>query len=161
MDEGISKCITSTKISKRSHLYSSPFFFFFGRFRCRRCINNRQVRPPPDDSDCTSDLSNWHHCAEKRGLRDPVLQASWDAAVSFVFHQRSHEDQRGVVWASWMNVPDQKYWTLRNWYQSWTGNSSKRVSGTNEEKLSTVRSLVHCNWILFQFLSFYLFCEHL
>uniref|UniRef100_A0A8C1JX16 DNA repair and recombination protein RAD54-like n=1 Tax=Cyprinus carpio TaxID=7962 RepID=A0A8C1JX16_CYPCA len=67
------------------------------RFRCRRCVNSRQVRAPPDDSDCTSDLSNWHHCSDKRGLKDPVLQASWDAAVSFVFHQRSHEDQRGVV----------------------------------------------------------------
>ncbi|KAG9341543.1 hypothetical protein JZ751_019049 [Albula glossodonta] len=66
-------------------------------FRCRRCVNGRQVRPPPDDADCTSDLSQWHHCADKRGLRDAVLQASWDAAVSFVFHQRSHEDQRGVV----------------------------------------------------------------
>ncbi len=70
------------------------------RFRCRRCVNNRQVRAPPEDSDCTSNLSNWHHCSDKRGLRDPVLQASWDAAVSFVFHQRSHEDQRGVAWAS-------------------------------------------------------------
>ncbi|XP_035271452.1 DNA repair and recombination protein RAD54-like [Anguilla anguilla] len=67
------------------------------RFRCRRCVNGRQARPPPEDSDCTSDLSQWHHCADKRGLRDAVLQASWDAAVSFVFHQRSHEDQRGVV----------------------------------------------------------------
>ncbi|TRZ02633.1 hypothetical protein DNTS_000620 [Danionella cerebrum] len=67
------------------------------RFRCRRCVNGRQVRPPPDDSDCTCDLSNWHHCADKRGLKDPVLQGSWDAAVSFVFHQRSHEDQRGVA----------------------------------------------------------------
>ncbi|KAJ8279404.1 hypothetical protein COCON_G00064700 [Conger conger] len=67
------------------------------RFRCRRCVNGRQVRPPPEDSDCTSDLSQWHHCADKRGLKDAVLQSSWDAAVSFVFHQRSHEDQRGVV----------------------------------------------------------------
>ncbi|XP_022531113.2 DNA repair and recombination protein RAD54-like [Astyanax mexicanus] len=67
------------------------------RFRCRRCVNGRQVRPPPEDSDCTSDLSCWQHCADKRGLKDPVLQASWDAAVSFVFHQRSHEDQRGAV----------------------------------------------------------------
>ncbi|KAJ8418593.1 hypothetical protein AAFF_G00000920 [Aldrovandia affinis] len=67
------------------------------RFRCRRCVNGRQVRPPPEDADCTSNLSHWHHCSDKRGLRDAVLQASWDAAVSFVFHQRSHEDQRGVV----------------------------------------------------------------
>lgn len=72
-----------------------------GRFHCRRCVNGRQVRPPPEDSDCTCDLSQWQHCSDKRGLRDPVLQASWDAAVSFVFHQRSHEDQRGVVWKQW------------------------------------------------------------
>ncbi|XP_036378447.1 DNA repair and recombination protein RAD54-like [Megalops cyprinoides] len=67
------------------------------RFRCQRCVNGRQVRPPPEDSDCTSDLSQWHHCSDKRGLRDAVLQASWDAAVTFVFHQRSHEGQRGMV----------------------------------------------------------------
>lgn len=67
------------------------------KFRCRRCVNGREVRPPPDDSDCTSDLSQWNHCFDKKGLRDQVLKASWDAAVSFVFHQRSHEDQKGVV----------------------------------------------------------------
>ncbi|XP_008336673.1 DNA repair and recombination protein RAD54-like [Cynoglossus semilaevis] len=66
------------------------------KFRCQRCVNAVEVRPPPDDSDCTSDLSQWNHCFNKRGLRDQVLKASWDAAVSFVFHQRSHEDQRGV-----------------------------------------------------------------
>ncbi|KAL3046951.1 hypothetical protein OYC64_021220 [Pagothenia borchgrevinki] len=67
------------------------------RFRCRRCVNGREVRPPAEASDCTSDLSQWNHCSDKKGLRDQVLKASWDAAVSFVFHQRSHEDQKGVV----------------------------------------------------------------
>ncbi|XP_068176206.1 DNA repair and recombination protein RAD54-like isoform X2 [Antennarius striatus] len=67
------------------------------RFRCRRCVNGRMVWPPAEESDCTSDLSQWHHCFEKKGLRDQVLKASWDAAVSFVFHQRSHIDQRGAV----------------------------------------------------------------
>ncbi|XP_007885243.2 DNA repair and recombination protein RAD54-like isoform X2 [Callorhinchus milii] len=67
------------------------------RFKCRRCVNGRQVRPPPEHSDCTSDLSQWSHCTDKRGLRDSVLQAAWDAAVSFVFHHHSHEEQRGVV----------------------------------------------------------------
>uniref|UniRef100_A0A3Q1FR95 RAD54 like n=1 Tax=Acanthochromis polyacanthus TaxID=80966 RepID=A0A3Q1FR95_9TELE len=66
------------------------------KFRCRRCVNGREVRPPAEDSDCTSDFSQWNHCFDKKGLRDPVLKASWDAAVSFVFHQRSHEDQRVV-----------------------------------------------------------------
>lgn len=67
------------------------------RFRCRRCVNGREVRPPADDSDCTSDLSQWNHSFDKKGLRDQVLKASWDAAVSFVYHQRSHEDQKGVI----------------------------------------------------------------
>uniref|UniRef100_A0A3B3BM93 RAD54 like n=1 Tax=Oryzias melastigma TaxID=30732 RepID=A0A3B3BM93_ORYME len=66
------------------------------KFRCRRCVNGRQVRAPAEGSDCTSDLSQWNHCFDKRGLQDPVLKASWDAAVSFVFHQRSHEEQRGA-----------------------------------------------------------------
>ncbi|XP_078527823.1 DNA repair and recombination protein RAD54-like isoform X1 [Lissotriton helveticus] len=67
------------------------------KFKCRRCVNGHQVRPPPDGSDCTSDLSQWNHCADKRGLQDSALYSAWDAAVSFVFHQRSHEEQRGVL----------------------------------------------------------------
>ncbi|XP_077391460.1 DNA repair and recombination protein RAD54-like [Festucalex cinctus] len=68
------------------------------KFRCRRCVNGVQSRPPAPESDCTSDLSQWHHSWDKKGLRDQVLKACWDAAaVSFVFHQRSHDDQRGVV----------------------------------------------------------------
>ncbi|XP_028296992.1 DNA repair and recombination protein RAD54-like [Gouania willdenowi] len=67
------------------------------KFRCCRCVNGRQVQPPADGSDCTSNYSQWNHCFDRRGLRDQVLKASWDAAVSFVFHQRSHEDQKGLV----------------------------------------------------------------
>lgn len=69
------------------------------RLRCRRCVNNHQIRPPTDGSDCTSDLAQWNHSTDKRGLRDEVLQAAWDAAstaITFVFHQRSHEEQRGL-----------------------------------------------------------------
>ncbi|XP_065389610.1 DNA repair and recombination protein RAD54-like isoform X3 [Macaca fascicularis] len=69
------------------------------RLHCRRCVNSRQIRPPPDGSDCTSDLAQWNHCTDKRGLQDEVLQAAWDAAstaITFVFHQRSHEEQRGL-----------------------------------------------------------------
>lgn len=69
------------------------------RLRCRRCVNNHQVRPPPEGSDCTSDLAQWNHSTDKRGLKDSVLQAAWDAAsaaITFVFHQHSHEEQRGL-----------------------------------------------------------------
>ncbi|XP_074122143.1 DNA repair and recombination protein RAD54-like isoform X1 [Sminthopsis crassicaudata] len=67
------------------------------KLRCRRCVNGRQVRPPAEGSDCTSDLAQWHHSADKRGLSDEVLLAAWDAAVTFAFHQRSHEEQRGLL----------------------------------------------------------------
>ncbi|XP_074077630.1 DNA repair and recombination protein RAD54-like isoform X2 [Macrotis lagotis] len=67
------------------------------KLRCRRCVNGRQVRPPAEGSDCTSDLAQWHHNADKRGLPDAVLLAAWDAAVTFAFYQRSHEEQRGVL----------------------------------------------------------------
>ncbi|XP_059945737.1 DNA repair and recombination protein RAD54-like isoform X5 [Mesoplodon densirostris] len=69
------------------------------RLRCRRCVNSYQVWPPPDGSDCTSDLAQWNHSTDKRGLKDEVLQAAWDAAstvITFVFHQHSHEEQRGL-----------------------------------------------------------------
>ncbi|XP_038616441.1 DNA repair and recombination protein RAD54-like [Tachyglossus aculeatus] len=72
------------------------------KLKCCRCVNGHQVRPPPAGTDCTSDLSQWHHCADKRGLRDAVLQAAWvpaaaATAISFVFHQQSHEEQRGLL----------------------------------------------------------------
>lgn len=76
------------------------FFFSFNpslRFRCRRCVCSSQVRPPPEGSDCTSNLSQWNHCFDKRGLVDAVLKGAWDAAVSFVFQQRSHDNQKGVA----------------------------------------------------------------
>uniref|UniRef100_A0ABM5G7R4 DNA repair and recombination protein RAD54-like n=1 Tax=Pogona vitticeps TaxID=103695 RepID=A0ABM5G7R4_9SAUR len=66
------------------------------KFKCRRCVNGHQIRPPPEGSDCTSDLSQWNHCAEKRGLLDNVLKAAWDAAVSFTFYHHSHEKQGGI-----------------------------------------------------------------
>lgn len=62
-----------------------------GKFKCTRCVNKIQVKPPPDDSDCTSDLSNWYHAWNKRSLADVVLQQIWDVArhISFVFHHKS------------------------------------------------------------------------
>ncbi|XP_059483633.1 DNA repair and recombination protein RAD54-like [Neocloeon triangulifer] len=61
------------------------------KFKCRRCVNNIQAKGPPEDSDCTSDLSLWNHCADKKGLVDVALKQCWDSGISFVFHHRSHE----------------------------------------------------------------------
>lgn len=64
---------------------------FFYSFKCKRCVNNIQVKLPPEDTDCTSSLSQWFHCSNNKGLPDIVLSQAWDVtkAVSFVFHHRS------------------------------------------------------------------------
>ncbi|XP_013398065.1 DNA repair and recombination protein RAD54-like [Lingula anatina] len=67
------------------------------KFKCRRCVNRIQVKAPPVDSDCNSDLSQWNHCADKKGIVDPILKGAWESAVTFVFHHRSHEEQRKTV----------------------------------------------------------------
>ncbi|XP_065345333.1 DNA repair and recombination protein RAD54-like [Cloeon dipterum] len=61
------------------------------KFKCRRCVNNIQTKGPPEDSDCTSDISLWNHCADKKGLVDVALKQCWSSGISFVFHHRSHE----------------------------------------------------------------------
>ena len=66
------------------------------KFKCKRCINGIQVKPPPPDSDCNSDLSQWNHSTCKKGIEDMAVKQSWDAGISFVFHHRSH-DQIKVI----------------------------------------------------------------
>lgn len=63
------------------------------KFKCRRCVNGIQVKAPREDADCTCDLSEWHHCADGRGIQDTMLRQCWPAGISFVFHQRSHEQK--------------------------------------------------------------------
>lgn len=91
--------ISELPAQPRNEVRSDCSSVLSSRLHCRRCVNSRQVRPPPDGSDCTSDLAQWNHSTDKRGLQDEVLQAAWDAAstaITFVFHQRSHEEQRGL-----------------------------------------------------------------
>lgn len=64
---------------------------FFSRLKCKRCVNNIQTEPPPDNTDCTSHLSQWYHCSNNRGLPDNNLSEAWRTSkcISFVFHHRS------------------------------------------------------------------------
>ncbi|XP_055594496.1 DNA repair and recombination protein RAD54-like [Uranotaenia lowii] len=61
-------------------------------FKCKRCVNNIQIKLPPDDSDCTSDLTHWYHCSNNKGIPDDILSKSWDITkcISFAFHHRSN-----------------------------------------------------------------------
>jgi len=60
------------------------------KFKCRRCVSGVEVRPPPPDSDCNSDLSYWHHSTSKKGLQDVALKTVWDTGITFCFHHISH-----------------------------------------------------------------------
>ncbi|CAF1506271.1 unnamed protein product [Rotaria magnacalcarata] len=67
------------------------------KFKCKRCMNQIQVKPPPEEADCGCDLSQWHHCWDKRNLVDQLLKQIWrDDVISFVFHQKSHEQKKTV-----------------------------------------------------------------
>lgn len=61
------------------------------KLNCKRCLNRIEIKKPPEEADCTSDLSGWYHCWEKRGLADTVIKQIWDMSkyISFVFHQKS------------------------------------------------------------------------
>jgi DNA repair and recombination RAD54-like protein len=66
------------------------------KFKCRRCVNGIETRPPPDNSDCNADLSQWNHCTTKKGLVDIALKQSWEAGVTFAFHHKSHDQIKTV-----------------------------------------------------------------
>lgn len=75
----------------------TAYVFITHRFKCRRCVNNVQVRGPPEGSDCRDSLSSWNHCVDKKGVTDLILKGAWQTAVTFVYHHVSHEKQRVTV----------------------------------------------------------------
>lgn len=42
------------------------------KLKCKRCLNKIQIKNPPEEADCTNDLSLWYHCWDKKGLADMV-----------------------------------------------------------------------------------------
>ena len=66
---------------------------FFFRLKCKRCINGVEAVEPPLDADTNADLSKWFHSqSNPRKIPDNILKNIWSCGdVSFVFHQKSHE----------------------------------------------------------------------
>ncbi|XP_066144578.1 DNA repair and recombination protein RAD54-like [Euwallacea fornicatus] len=82
------------------------------KLKCKNCLNKIPIKNPPEDADCTSDLSQWYHCWDKKGLADSVLKQIWDMCqyISFVFHQKSakQEVQKVKSYDEEENDPDYK-----------------------------------------------------
>lgn len=56
------------------------------------------MKAPPANSDCNSDLSQWHHCTDSKHVPDQVLKTAWNKSIiSFVFYHYSHEKQIKTV----------------------------------------------------------------
>lgn len=79
-------------------------------FKCKRCVNNVQVKLPPEKSDCTNDLSQWYHCSSNKGIPDDIISRAWDVtkAVSFIFHHRSAEKKAETAPAPVKKSKDKK-----------------------------------------------------
>ncbi|XP_034942944.1 DNA repair and recombination protein RAD54-like [Chelonus insularis] len=67
------------------------------KFKCKRCVNGVEVKGPPENSDCNSDLSDWRHSHNARNLPDIPLRQCWSSGISFVFHHRSTEQVKEKV----------------------------------------------------------------
>ncbi|XP_055387996.1 DNA repair and recombination protein RAD54-like [Condylostylus longicornis] len=64
------------------------------KFKCKRCVNGIQIKPPPNDTDCTSHLSQWYHTSNNKGLPDSITSQAWNSkCISFVFHHRSQAQE--------------------------------------------------------------------
>ncbi|KAK0084275.1 hypothetical protein PV326_006328 [Microctonus aethiopoides] len=67
------------------------------KFKCKRCVGGVEVKGPPEQSDCNSDLSDWRHAHNSRHLPDVSLRQCWSSGISFVFHHRSTEQVKEKI----------------------------------------------------------------
>lgn len=67
------------------------------KFNCKRCVNDKQVLPPPEYADTASDLADWHHCYDPESIPDDKLAASWPHSnVSMVLYQKQDKPKDDV-----------------------------------------------------------------
>ena len=57
------------------------------KLKCVRCVSKVETKSPPEDADCTSDVANWYHCWNKKGLADIVSTSNFTkvSVVRFKF----------------------------------------------------------------------------
>ncbi|CAF2865421.1 unnamed protein product [Rotaria sp. Silwood2] len=96
-EEDVERHFTADELRDLFRINESTRSDTHDKFKCKRCMNQIQIKPPSDDADCGCDLTQWHHCWDKRNLVDQLLKQIWrDDVISFVFHQRSHEQKKTV-----------------------------------------------------------------
>ncbi|KAI5729571.1 hypothetical protein M8J76_003994 [Diaphorina citri] len=96
-EEDVARHFSMSELRSLFQLEENTISDTHDKIKCSRCVNGIQVKPPPLESDCTDDLSCWHHVTEKRWLVDPILKHCWGAGVSFVFYQHSTKAEKSKV----------------------------------------------------------------
>uniref|UniRef100_A0A0N5AI74 DNA repair and recombination protein RAD54-like n=1 Tax=Syphacia muris TaxID=451379 RepID=A0A0N5AI74_9BILA len=102
--KALSSCVVDEEIDVARHFTKDQLRHLFDfkpdvasdtheSLKCTRCINGLEAREPPTSADTGSDLSDWHHSQrDTRKLPDHVLRSVFECgAISFVFHQKSHD----------------------------------------------------------------------
>uniref|UniRef100_A0A8D8TTW0 DNA repair and recombination protein RAD54-like n=2 Tax=Cacopsylla melanoneura TaxID=428564 RepID=A0A8D8TTW0_9HEMI len=93
-EEDVARHFSMSELRSLFQLEENTISDTHDKIKCKRCVNGVQVKPPPPESDCTDDLSCWHHVTDKRWLVDPILKHCWAAGVSFVFYQHSTKAEK-------------------------------------------------------------------
>ncbi|KAF7995794.1 hypothetical protein HCN44_006901 [Aphidius gifuensis] len=90
-DEDVARHFTLTDLRDLFKLEENTVSDTHSKFKCKRCVHGIEIKNPPENSDCNSDLSDWRHSHNPRNLPDIPLRQCWSCGISFVFHHRSAE----------------------------------------------------------------------
>ncbi|KAJ8681506.1 hypothetical protein QAD02_017298 [Eretmocerus hayati] len=90
-NEDVARHFTQNDLRDLFSLEESTVSNTHAKFKCKRCINGIEVKGPPENSDCTSDLSDRRHSHNPKHLPDIPLRQCWSNGISFAFHHRSAE----------------------------------------------------------------------
>ncbi|KAI3387468.1 hypothetical protein SNEBB_005917 [Seison nebaliae] len=117
--QALSSCVVDMKenVERQFSLNDLKEIFFFNpntlsdtheKLNCSRCVKSIENEAPPPTATCTDNLSQWHHCGQLNNLRelpDQMLKSVWHLPmtvgkrkhpISFIFHQKSHEQLKTV-----------------------------------------------------------------
>uniref|UniRef100_A0A7E4VR40 DNA repair and recombination protein RAD54-like n=1 Tax=Panagrellus redivivus TaxID=6233 RepID=A0A7E4VR40_PANRE len=105
--KALSSCVVDSEVDVARHFSLDQLKTLFelrtdvnsdthDKLKCKRCVNGVESIEPPTTADTNSDLSLWYHAQrDVRKIPDNVLKTVHGCgAISFVFHQKSHEQTK-------------------------------------------------------------------
>ncbi|XP_074597917.1 DNA repair and recombination protein RAD54-like okr [Brevipalpus obovatus] len=95
-EEDVAKHFSVSELKELFKLEKGFTSHTHAKLSCKRCVNGIQIKPPPPEADCNSDLKDWHHCQDKKNIPDSKLKSAWDSGVTFAFFQKSREQVQGT-----------------------------------------------------------------